>query len=148
MHTLLFLLFNSHNKYKKFTIRLSYLLFTLSIIEPIYAQDQRDNTIKEEVKHQISLRHDNDFLAFSDIYYTSGLFLSYNRLLNRGVLKSGQEQISMALVQQIYTPSKLNTTNLAEIDRPYAGYMELNLGWSYVHDNYSLRNGFYFRTHR
>ena len=142
MNTFLFNFFNTRFKIKNVTIHLFFLILFLSFIAPIYAQDHSDKAIKKEVKHQISLRHDNDFLAFSDIYYTSGLFLSYNRLLNRGVFKSGKEQISIALVQQIYTPSKLNTTNLAEMDRPYAGYMELNLSWSYVNENYSLETDF------
>lgn len=142
MNTFLFNFLNTLYKLRNVKIYLSFLILTLSFVTPIYAQDQRDNAIKEEVKHQIGLRHDNDFLAFSDIYYTSGLFLSYNRSLISGVFKSGKEQISIALVQQIYTPSKLNTSNLAEMDRPYAGYIELNLGWSYVKENYSLATDF------
>ncbi len=133
---------NTRYKFNNETIHLFFLILFLSFIDPIYAQDQQDQVAKEGVKHQISLRHDNDFLAFSDRYYTSGLYLSYNRLLNKGMLKSDMEQISISLGQQIYTPAKINTTNIAEMDRPYAGYMELNLGWSYVNGNNRLVTDF------
>ena len=117
-------------------------MFTLGIMAPIFGQDQTSNTVKNDIKHQISFRHDNDFLAFSDRYYSSGLFLSYKRVLDKGVFSSGQEQISLAFAQQVYTPSKLNTTNLAEMDRPYAGYIEVNTGWTYIKDNNCYETNF------
>lgn len=142
MNNFAFLYIYVRYQFKKFAIHLSFLVLNLSTIAPILGQDYQDNTVKDDIKHKISLRHDNDFLTFSDRYYTSGLFLSYNRLLDNVVFKSGQEQFSIAFVQQIYTPSKLNTTNLAEMDRPYAGYIEVNTGWSYVKDNYGFETNF------
>ena len=142
MNTYLSHFLNSRYKFNNVTIHLFFLILFLSFIDSIYAQDQQDQVAKEGVKHQISFKHDNDFLAFSDRYYTSGLYLSYNRLLNKGMFKADMEQISIALGQQIYTPAKINTTNIAEMDRPYAGYMELNLGWSYVNGNNRLVTDF------
>ncbi|RIA10867.1 uncharacterized protein DUF2219 [Flavobacteriaceae bacterium MAR_2010_72] len=104
---------------------------TFCIIYPLNAQDHNlFSTNKDEIRHQISFRHDNDFLTFTDYYYSSGLFLSYDKVLSNGLFNSGHEQLGFALTQEIYTPSRLTTTNLVEMDRPYAGFMALSLGWS------------------
>ncbi|MGM5468899.1 lipid A deacylase LpxR family protein [Flavobacteriaceae bacterium LMO-SS05] len=93
---------------------------------------------EHEIRHQISFRHDNDFLTFTDRYYSSGLFLKYSRLLKRGLFSSGQEQVSLELAQEIYTPSRTNTSNMAEMDRPYAGFLGLTAGWTYTKNDTGL----------
>ncbi len=106
----------------------------------MFGQGNLNKTIDASNQHQISFRHDNDFLVFSDRYYSSGLFLSYSMLLKNGLFKSGKEQVTFTLLQQIYTPSKLNTSNRVEMDRPYAGYLAINTEWSYVKDNYAFES--------
>jgi hypothetical protein len=94
----------------------------------------------ENLTHRISLRHDNDFLTFTDRYYSSGLFLNYSRILTHGIFNSGEEQVTIGLAQEIYTPSRLKTSNLAEMDRPYAGYFEFNTSWSYAKNNHGFES--------
>lgn len=97
-----------------------------------FGQNSHDKISETALKHQIGFKHENDFLTFSDQYYSSGLFLQYSRHLNQGLFSTGQELISLGFAQEIYTPSRINTTNITEMDRPYAGYMEFNLSWSYI----------------
>jgi hypothetical protein len=101
-----------------------------------FGQSPIKNNTDINIKHKISFRHDNDFLTFSDQYYSSGLFLQYSRLLKKGLFSTGQEKICLGFAQEIYTPSRLNTTNIVEMDRPYAGYMEFNLTWNYIKPSY------------
>ncbi len=71
------------------------------------------------VKNQIELSHDNDFLQFTDRYYTAGNFITYRRLLKN---KKHKRQNSFFLGQEIYTPSDLEETDILKFDRPYASY--------------------------
>lgn len=137
MHNIKLRINYRHYNFKKLLLFASFLV--VSFYPTIYAQE---NNVKNDVKHSINLRHDNDFLAFTDKYYTSGLFLSYSQVLDHPIFHSGQEQISIALVQQIYTPLRLSTSNIAEIDRPYAGYLEVNTGWSYAKDTHGFDTNF------
>ena len=97
-----------------------------------FGQNSLNKISETALKHQIGFKHDNDFLTFSDEYYSSGLFLQYSRHLNQGLFSTGEELISFGFAQEIYTPSRINTTNIAEMDRPFAGYMEFNLAWSHI----------------
>ena len=62
------------------------------------------------VKNQIELSHDNDFLQFTDRYYTAGNFITYRRLLKN---KKHKRQNSFFLGQEIYTPSDLEETDIS-----------------------------------
>lgn len=85
--------------------------------------------------HQIEFRHDNDFLFLTDRYYSSGLFITYRTLLNKGFLKKGEEQLSFSLSQQVYTPSQTQATNPEVFDIPYAGFSGLTASWSVAKEN-------------
>ncbi len=87
-------------------------------------------SINDAPKHQIGIQHDNDFLSLSDRYYSSGLFLWYTKRLENALFNSGHEQLQFMLSQEIYTPAELTKSNLAELDRPYAGFSGVSLGWS------------------
>lgn len=90
------------------------------------------NTISDStLTHQLRLQHDNDFFTLTDRYYSSGLFLSYSHRLKKGFL-NGQEQLSFSIGQEVYTPSDIITTNIAEQDRPYVGFLGLKTTWSSV----------------
>ena len=56
------------------------------------------------IKHQLRLQHDNDFFTLTDRYYSSGLFLNYTQLLKNGLLDGDNEQITLSIGQEIYTP--------------------------------------------
>ncbi|MFS4468694.1 lipid A-modifier LpxR family protein [Maribacter sp. 2210JD10-5] len=85
--------------------------------------------------HQIELRHDNDFFLLTDRYYSSGLFVTYRKLLNRGILGKGGEQLSFSLNQEVYTPSQTQSTDPNVFDRPYAGFTGLTTSWSIAQKN-------------
>ncbi|MEB8345770.1 DUF2219 family protein [Flavobacteriaceae bacterium KMM 6898] len=87
------------------------------------------------VGHQLELRHDNDFFTFTDRYYTSGLFLTYRTLLQKGILSSGKEQLKFSIGQEIFTPSNIKSDEIADLDRPYVGFLGLVGGWSHVQNS-------------
>ena len=81
-------------------------------------------------KNQISIRHDNDFVLFTDRYYSTGLFLTYRRALNNGIFSNGKEQLNFEFRQQAFTPDNIDTEEIFKLDRPYAGFSGLTSGWS------------------
>lgn len=90
---------------------------------------------------QISLQHDNDFFTLTDRYYSSGLYLSYKKLLTNPLFKNSKEQIEFKLQQEIYTPSQTESTNINVFDRSYAGFLGLGLHWNRAKDNKLLKVG-------
>ncbi|AZQ60142.1 DUF2219 family protein [Maribacter sp. MJ134] len=100
--------------------------------EAIISQGLADNS---GPSHQIEFRHDNDFLFLTDRYYSSGLFITYRTLLNKGFLKKGEEQLSFSLSQEVYTPSQTQATNPEVFDIPYAGFSGLTASWSVAKEN-------------
>jgi hypothetical protein len=90
------------------------------------AQEEATNS----VKHQLGIRHDNDFFVLTDRYYSFGLFLTYKHRLSKGVFGSEYEQLGFRLGVEAFTPDDTSTELIEEMDRPYAGYLGLNSGWS------------------
>jgi hypothetical protein len=91
-----------------------------------------DTSIKE-IDHQFELKHDNDFLVFTDRYYSSGSFISYRWLSKNQKDSLNNRQHMLYLSHEIYTPSDLLETNTRFYERPYAGF----LGFHY---QYSIAN--------
>ena len=75
---------------------------------------------------QFELRHDNDFLHFTDRYYSTGNFLVYRILDKTRKDTLYKRQNSFYLSQEIYTPSDIGETDITKFDRPYAGYLGIN----------------------
>jgi hypothetical protein len=73
-------------------------------------------------KRQIELLHDNDFLLFTDWYYTTGSYITYRVLLNEKEEGLDRRQMDFALSQEYYTPSNVLAKDIEDLDRPYAGY--------------------------
>ena len=88
------------------------------------------NSVSIENKQQLEFRHDNDFVLFTDRYYSSGLFLSYRKLLSKGFFKPNREQLDFILQQEVYTPSQTQSTNSEIFDRPYVGFSSVTASWS------------------
>jgi hypothetical protein len=88
------------------------------------------------LKHQINLRHDNDFLLGIDRYYTTGSFIGYsNRLAKDFIFKHTAEtplQVDLLLGQETYTPRELFETDFNLLERPYAGYLFVQGGVTQV----------------
>ena len=101
------------------------------------AQDK--NTNDSILTKQIEFRHDNDFIFLTDFYYSSGLFISYRKILKKGITKNGKEQLDFTIGQEVYTPSQTQSTNTFNFDRPYAGFTGLNSGWSTSEKNHLFR---------
>jgi lipid A 3-O-deacylase len=95
-------------------------------------QNPSANDAVNIVGHQLELRHDNDFLTFTDRYYSSGLFLTYRQLLEKGFLSSGKEQLEFSVRQEIFTPTNIISRDLEDLDRLYAGFLGIQGGWSRV----------------
>jgi hypothetical protein len=109
----------------------SFCFFTLAVFIICTTISLRAQTaIKIDYNEQLELRHDNDFFMLTDRYYSSGLFLTYRKLLSKGIFKENQEQLEFTIGQEVYTPSQTQSTNSALFDRPYAGFTGLRGTWS------------------
>ncbi len=120
-----------------FIFNFSLLIAFLSVPHCLIGQplQEKQDTL---VKHQLNLRHDNDFFTLTDRYYSSGLFVNYRHLLKNGLLKGGNEQLAFSIGQEVYTPSDIKTTDISEQDRPYVGFLAFQGGWSYVKKNHGV----------
>ncbi|NBP68154.1 MAG: DUF2219 family protein [Cytophagia bacterium] len=111
-----------------------------SISTHIFAQKNQ----KENFNQQITFTGDNNFLLFNgdDGYYTSGVFLRYDRLRSKSLHK--KQVFSFELGQQLYTaysrkilpnPTSQFPGGLSQIDRPVAGYLFAKSSLSTVFNN-------------
>ncbi|QNJ97132.1 lipid A-modifier LpxR family protein [Constantimarinum furrinae] len=120
----------------KAIVILSLFLFFIS-----EAYSQTTNEKKEKptyFKKQVELLHDNDFLLFTDWYYTTGSFISYRILLNELEEVRYKRQIEFSLSQEYYTPSNVESEDIEDFDRPYAGYSALTSKLTFSNNNYLL----------
>lgn len=78
--------------------------------------------------NQIELRHENDFFIYTDRYYTSGSYIEYRKLAENGLFRNRKEQLTFRLEHLLYTPTNIISINIADYDRPYAGYLGLSAG--------------------
>ena len=77
---------------------------------------------------QFELRQDNDFLHFTDRYYSTGSFLGLHRWLTLSpeqLERRQTRQYNLVLYQEIFTPTDLLTDKIKFMDRPYAGFIGL-----------------------
>ena len=74
---------------------------------------------------QINLDVDNDLYFNSrDMYYSSGIFLSFSKPINR----EGKKYFNhFKIGQLIYTPSSRYEINPQRYDYPYSGYLFLEM---------------------
>ncbi len=88
------------------------------------------------VEEQIELMHDNDFLHFTDRWYTTGSFIAYRKLLNElDKDHDNKRQFTIQLEQTFYTPSNILSDRIEDYDRPYAGFLGINSGVSLINEN-------------
>jgi hypothetical protein len=96
---------------------------------------------------QFELRQDNDFLHFTDRYYSTGSFLGLHRwlpLTPKQLEQRQTRQYSLVLYQEIYTPTDLLTDKIKFLDRPYAGFIGLNNGLTVTRKAHLNRYNFVF----
>ncbi len=111
------------------------LLLILFFSSECFAQDAPET--EEDIpfyKRQIELHHDNDFLHFTDWYYTTGSFINYRILLNGLEEERDRRQLLIGISQEYYTPSNITETNYRLFDRPYAGYSAITTALSYTNE--------------
>lgn len=114
----------------KLKVIASLLLFVLCSFSGMGQGDSSD------FRQQVKFVCDNNFFLLNDEdgYYTSGMFLSYSRLLSDLSLTSRKKIFSVEIGQEIYTAHsrkilpqpniRLNIPGgLEQIDRPIAGYL-------------------------
>jgi len=88
------------------------------------------------VNEQVELMHDNDFLHFTDRWYTTGSFISYRKLLNEvDKENNNKRQLTIQLEQSFYTPSNILSSRIEDYDRPYAGFLGINTSVSLINEN-------------
>lgn len=110
-------------------------ILIISIGLKAYAQKQYSKAF--------SLINDNDlYISTSqDRYYTNGVFLKYSFATN-GDSKSLLKKIyAFELGQKLYSPYKASVRNIAQHDRPFAGYLYLGVG---VRNYYRNKSSFGF----
>lgn len=106
------------------------VFFTLLFSTTLVAQKSKVSALDQ----QLTFTCDNNFLLFNgeDGYYTSGLFLRYDRLRSKTWQQAAKQIFSFEVGQQIYTahsrkilpnPTQQFPGGLDEIDRPIAGYL-------------------------
>ena len=120
----------------------TFLLLTLFFKGTASAQESIKKDSTSYYKKQIHLLHDNDFLLFTDWYYTTGSFITYRLHLNDLEEGRDQRQLSFALSQLYYTPSTITSQTIEEFDRPYAGYTAITNRLTYTNERRIL--GFTF----
>ncbi len=109
-----------------------YVLLILFSV-PISAQNRGGSRYENE---QVELMHDNDFLHFTDRWYTTGSFIAYRKLLNElDKEHDNKRQFTLQLEQSFYTPSNIISSNIEDFDRPYAGFLGINSGISLINEN-------------
>ena len=87
-----------------------------------------------QAQHYLNLQVDNDLYFKADYYYSSGIFVDYGyQLPLKDTTALVQKNATWKLGQEIYTPSKRYSTNTAEYDYPYSGYLYLQYGQEYRH---------------
>ncbi len=86
---------------------------------------------------ELHISYDNDFYFATDQYYTSGLNVTYARILDQGTklysrFKSRRSDTLKVIGRiqyghKIFTPSKIKKRNVNDFDRPYAGWHYIKL---------------------
>jgi hypothetical protein len=123
--------------FKKFTI------FTVLIlpIQPLFAQETEKPKVTKEDKGVFSVVWENDVLSGKDKGYTNGIRFAYitseeqsPKFLRHAsdylpmFAKNGKKRIGIAVGQNIYTPSNIETKTPDSKDYPYSGWLYGSLG--------------------
>lgn len=83
--------------------------------------------LAQNTNEQFEFKLENDKLIFVDKYYTSGFFFTYRKDLQSNFIFKNNDnnkvQLNLSLGNETYTPTNLRSTNPADFDRPYAGWL-------------------------
>jgi len=123
--------------FKKFTIALLLILQ----VQPLFAQEPEKPRVSKDDKSIFSVVWENDVLNGADKGYTNGIrfayisseeqspkFLRYASDYLPMFAKNGKKRIGIAVGQNMYTPSNIETENPDPKDHPCAGWLYGSLG--------------------
>ena len=104
------------------------ILAILSTLTVGYAQSpENEGPVETRVfDQQFELREDNDFLHFTDRYYSTGTWLGLRKMTQKGTDSTQSKHYSFYLLQEIFTPADLLEENIQRFERPYAGFLGLS----------------------
>lgn len=81
----------------------------------------------QDIDQQLSFKLSNDKFADKDQYFTNGLYLQYQRGLNRNFVLPKTDinnlQLRVSLGNEIYSPTSLSSISTSDFDRPFAGWL-------------------------
>lgn len=92
---------------------------------------KNDESAPFYAEKQVEFRHDNDFLQFTDRYYSSGNYIGYRQLLPTQNDSISKRQLHIYLQQEFYTPTDLDARTIPGFDRPYAGFSGFSSGLTF-----------------
>ena len=75
----------------------------------------------------VSLYLENDFVFHEDLHYTHGTKITYMHNKPTKIAGVMFDDIGISLMQMLYTPDDLKSTDLITNDRPYSGILGVNL---------------------
>jgi hypothetical protein len=123
--------------FKKFTIFAALIL----PIQPLFAQEVEKPKVTKDDKGIFSVVWENDVLSGKDKGYTNGIRFAYIASEEQSpeflrhasdylpmFAKNGEKRIGIAIGQNIYTPSNIETKTSDPKDYPYAGWLYGSLG--------------------
>ena len=115
---------------------LFFFLLLFFFFSELPAQDISETKVENPFyKRQIELHHDNDFLLFTDWFYTTGSFINYRTFLNEQEENRDRRQLTIGVLQIFYTPSNITETNVRLFDRPYAGFSAITTSLALTNEN-------------
>ncbi len=81
----------------------------------------------QDINQQLEVKLSNDKFADDDKYFTNGLYITYQKVLSQDfILPKTDEnklQLNIEIGNEIYSPASLSSTNTADFDRPFAGWL-------------------------
>ena len=99
------------------------------------------NADSTHLSRQLQLTVDNDAYFFTsyDRYYSSGIFASYSRLIEKPYFNLSQDDgkytVDYWFSHYIFTPKNILWDQLEVLDRPYAGMATLGIQLNYLYEN-------------
>ena len=76
-------------------------------------------------QRSIELRVDNDLYFSNDEYYSSGVFIKYEKKIDSDEEIGKPKVVSWVLAQKIYNPLKRFSDDVSDFDYPYGGWLYL-----------------------
>jgi len=113
-------------------VSLSYLALIIGLLLANLPSFSQITTKSHRIDRELHFRYDNDLYFGTDQYYTSGVDITYGRIINKESnfyerFKSRRSD-SLKLIgriqygHKIFTPSKIKEKYVTRFDRPYAGW--------------------------